>query len=63
MTPYRQGMSPLNLIEQTLKRTARRVRVERMWRAFWRGLLVGGSVWLAIFGLYKITPLPNWSTR
>src|SRR6266487_3776957 len=61
MTPYRQGMSPLGLIEQTLKRTARRVRLERMWRAFWRGLLIGGCVWLAGFGIYKLLPVPIWS--
>ena len=54
-------MSSLELIEQTLKRTARRVRLERMWRALWQGLLVGGALWLAVFGIYKLAPIPIWS--
>src|SRR6185503_1032298 len=54
-------MSQLELIEQTRKRTARRIRLERMWRALWQGLLIGGAVWLALVGAYKLAPLPVWS--
>ncbi len=51
-------MSSLQLIEQTLKRTALRMRLERLWHALWRGLLVGGSLWLLVFALYKLAPIP-----
>jgi len=53
-------MSSLQLIEETLKRTARRIRLARMWQAFWRGLLMGGALWLAIFTIYKLAPIPVW---
>src|SRR4051812_41234843 len=51
-------MSSLQLIESTLKRTSRRIRLERMWHGLWRGLLVGGGVWLIVFAVYKLTPIP-----
>jgi hypothetical protein len=54
-------MSQLELIEQTLKRTASRIRLERMWRALWQGILIGGAVWLASLGAYKLAPLPIYT--
>src|ERR1051326_2997204 len=54
-------MSELQLIEAALKRVARRRRWERAWRGFWQGLLAGGLVWLLVFALYKVFPLPSWA--
>src|SRR4051812_9192860 len=51
-------MNSLQVIEATLKRTARRIRLERMWHGLWRGLLLGGGVWLIAFALYKLAPVP-----
>jgi hypothetical protein len=53
-------MSELQSIELALKRAARRRRLERMWRGFWKGLLAAGLVWLLVFGLYKVRPLSEW---
>src|SRR5262245_29645035 len=52
-------MSELQSIESALKRAARRRRLERIWRGFWQGLLAGGLVWLLVFAVYKIRPLPE----
>jgi len=52
------AMSSLQVIEQTLKATIRRLRLERMWHAFWRGLLFGGALWLALLISYKLAPIP-----
>ena len=54
-------MSSLQLIEDALKRTARRIRFARMWQALWRGLLMGGVLWLAVFTTYKLAPIPVWT--
>jgi len=54
-------MSEFQLIEAALKRAARRRRGERAWRGLWLGLLIGGSLWLCVQGLYKLLPLPAWS--
>jgi len=51
-------MSSLQVIEDTLKRTSRRVRLERMWQALWRGLLIGGAFWFIVFAVYKLAPIP-----
>src|SRR5205823_3196931 len=49
------------LIETALKRAARRRRWERALRGLWRGLLVGGLIWLVVQGVYKLLPIPAWS--
>ena len=54
-------MSKLQLIESALKRAARRRRLERAWRGLWQGLLIGGAVWLAVLGAFKLFPIPAWS--
>lgn len=54
-------MSDLQLIETSLERAARRRRLERALRGFWQGLLIGGTVWLAVVGAYKLFPIPLWS--
>ena len=54
-------MSELQVIETVLERTARRRRVERALRGFWRGLLAGAVVWLVTLGLYKFLPVPTWA--
>jgi len=51
-------MSSVQLIENTLKKTARRIRLARMWQALWRGLLIGGAIWLLVFAVYKLAPIP-----
>src|SRR5258708_6425017 len=51
-------MSSLQLIEETLHRTVRRLRLQRAWHAFWRGLLFGAGFWLLVFVTYKISPIP-----
>jgi len=51
-------MSELQIIESTLSRAARRRRLARALRGLWVGLLIGGSVWLLAFGLFKVLPLP-----
>jgi len=54
-------MSSVQLIENTLKRTARRIRLARTWQALWRGLLIGGTLWLVVFAAYKLAPIPVWA--
>src|SRR2546430_513544 len=54
-------MSSVQLIENTLKKTARRIRLARTWQAFWRGLLIGGALWLVVFAVYKLAPIPVWA--
>src|SRR6266403_1938621 len=51
-------MSSVQLIENTLKKTARRIRLARTWQALWRGLLIGGGLWLVVFAVYKLAPIP-----
>jgi hypothetical protein len=50
-------MSELQVIEGALKRANSRRRLERVWRGFWRGLLAGAGVWLAVFAVYKLFPI------
>jgi hypothetical protein len=51
-------MSDFQTIERTLKATAARHRLQRAWSGFWKGLLGGGIVWLVVFGIYKLLPIP-----
>lgn len=51
-------MSDFQTIERTLKATAGRHRLQRAWSGFWKGLLGGGIVWLVVFGVYKLLPIP-----
>jgi len=54
-------MSELQFIESALKRASRRRRLEGLWRGFWQGLLAGALVWLLVFAVFKVLPLPAWS--
>ena len=54
-------MTQFQLIEAALQRTVRRRRLDRAWRGFWRGLLVGGIAWLLVLAAYKLLPIPAWS--
>ncbi len=56
----REGMSELQLIEAVVKGAARRRRLERMWQGLWHGLLAGGVVWLLVFAVFKLFPIPWW---
>src|SRR5688500_9225664 len=51
-------MSDFQTIERTLKATAARHRLQRAWSGFWQGLLGGGIVWLVVFVIYKLLPIP-----
>jgi hypothetical protein len=51
-------MSELELIQQTVARTARRRRWQNSWRGLWLGLLLGATFWLLSLALYKLLPLP-----
>jgi hypothetical protein len=51
-------MSDFQTIERTLKATAARHRLQRAWFGFWKGLLGGGIVWLVVFAIYKLLPIP-----
>src|SRR3954463_5407808 len=51
-------MSSLQLIEETLQRTVRRMRLERTWQSLWRGFLFGAALFLVVFVTYKIAPIP-----
>ena len=51
-------MSDLEIIRATVERVARRRRWQRGWTGLWRGVLVGGCVWLGAVALYKVLPLP-----
>lgn len=53
-------MHELSVIDTALGRIGRRSRWLRVWRGFWQGLLAGGLVFLAVFGLYKVVPIPVW---
>lgn len=52
-------MSDLQVIQSTLAQTARRRRIERGLRAMWRGLALCAGLWVLVFALYKIFPLPE----
>ena len=51
-------MSDFQVIENALKATSARHRLQRAWAALWKGLLAGGAVWLIVFGVYKVVPIP-----
>lgn len=52
-------MSEFHVIKETLAATARRRRMQRGWRGFWRGFLVAGAVWLLGLICYKLMPMPE----
>lgn len=41
-----------------IEHAARRRRLQRAWRAFWTGLVVGACIWLVALLSYKLLPLP-----
>lgn len=47
------------LIEGALKRAARRRRLVAAWRGLWTGLLYGAALWLLVFGIFKLYPIPK----
>lgn len=49
----------MNIVEETLKRTAIRARWVRAWKGMWRGLLAGGTVYLLCLATYKLAPV-SW---
>src|SRR5687767_6723265 len=51
-------MSDFQVIENALKTTSARQRLQRAWAGFWKGLLAGSILWLVVFGIYKIAPIP-----
>src|SRR5688500_8993814 len=51
-------MGEMLLIEGALKRAARRRRLVAAWGGFWKGLLFGALIWLLVFGIYKLYPIP-----
>ena len=52
-------MSEIEVIQSKLEKTAWRCRWQRGWRACWQGLFAGAGLWLAVFGLYKLIPIPG----
>lgn len=52
-------MSEWEVIEKTLKRTARRRRADRIWRGFWMGLFCAAIVLVLGLGAYKLFPIPK----
>src|SRR6185503_7890393 len=52
-------MSDFQAIEGALKRATARRRLERVWRGLWRGLLIGGALWLVVFAVYKVFPISS----
>jgi tetratricopeptide (TPR) repeat protein len=51
-------MSDLQIVEETLNRTATRARWVRAWNGLWRGLMVGAAVYLLCLAVYKLAPVP-----
>jgi ABC-type transporter Mla subunit MlaD len=51
-------MSDFQTIETALKATSARHRMQRAWAGLWKGLLAGGAIWLVVFGVYKVAPIP-----
>jgi len=51
-------MSDFQVIENALKATSARHRLQRAWAGLWKGLLAGGLVWLVVFTIYKLAPIP-----
>ena len=54
-----KGMDEMHLIEGALKRAARRRRLVAAWKGFWRGLLYGALLWLLVFAVFKVYPIPK----
>ena len=52
-------MGEMLLIEGALKRAARRRRLVAAWRGLWTGLLYGAALWLLVFGVFKLYPIPK----
>jgi tetratricopeptide (TPR) repeat protein len=52
-------MGELRLIEDALRRANRRRRLLCAWSGFWKGLLAGALIWLVVYGIFKIYPLPK----
>ena len=46
------------MLQQTLDRTVTRARMMRAWRGLWRGLLLGGALYLMGLIAYKVAPVP-----
>src|SRR5688500_11165773 len=51
-------MSDFQVIENALRATSARHRLQRAWAGLWKGLLAGGLVWLVVFTVYKVAPIP-----
>ena len=56
-----KGMDEMLLIEGALKSAARRRWLVAAWQAFWRGLLFGALLWLIIFAVFKVYPIPKYA--
>lgn len=52
-------MSELAVIRETLRRAARRRRLDRALRGLWIGLFAGCAAWLLVIALHRIAPLPD----
>ena len=52
-------MSELVVIQETLRRAARRRRLDRALRGLWLGLLIGTAAWLLGIGLHRVAPIPD----
>ncbi|MCO5052610.1 MAG: hypothetical protein M9920_09930 [Verrucomicrobiae bacterium] len=53
------SVSELSQIQAALRRVARRRRRGRAWHGFWRGGLLGASVWGLSLALFKLMPIPT----
>ncbi len=56
-------MSELHQIQDVLRRTAARQRLQRGWQGLWRGALVGISVYFLAVILFKLAPIPKETLR
>lgn len=54
-------MSDLQFIEKKLEQAAKRRRMERSLRGFWKGLLVGVLICIIALAVYKLAPVPRWT--
>ncbi len=52
-------MNELERVERVVREAGRRLRWQRAWRGFWRGMLAGAGLWLLALSLYKLLPLPD----
>ncbi len=51
-------MSDVQILRNALETAARRRRLQRGWYGLWRGLLVGGLIFLTTLVAYKLFPIP-----